>query len=134
MINVLLEPSLTPDKILPLVSVHIPDEDTSIALAAIRYTQHSLLEQREAAAGIPTTYYYDSAKPQANPLSERERHCETIADGLLSDQGWFVSHTISDARRNLDPDAPDGDVQISHDKRMLGTVCLDAKNGRTGRI
>ncbi len=104
MINVLLEPAppaLNSDKLLPLVSVCIPNEDTKIALAAIWYAQSVALEEREAAAGIPTTYY-DSENPNANPLSDLEWRYENIADRLFSAWGGMPSHTISDTYRELD--------------------------------
>ena len=121
MINVLLEPSPNEGEV-PLVLVHIPDEDTENALAAINYAQRAALREREAVAGMPTTYH-DSENPKANPLSECEVHYADISDQLFSNQGWFVSHTLSDSYRNLDADAPDG-VMVSYDRRKLGTLRL----------
>ncbi len=123
MINILLEPSPIPGEI-PLVLVNIPDEDTEVALRAIWYTQRSARESREAAIGIPTTYY-DSDDPAANPLSERERHYDNIANGLYTDQGWVLSHTISDSHRGPNPENFD-EVMVTYDHRRLGTICLQA--------
>lgn len=124
MINVLLERAPNSLRLPPTVSVYIPNEDTMPTLAAIEYAQSAALREREAAVGIPTTFY-DSKNPEANPLSDWEWRCENIADRLFSDQGGVQSHTISDTYRELDTDAPDG-VRVRHDPWMLGTACLQA--------
>ena len=122
MIDVLLEPSPNPGELLPLVTVHIPDQDVGTVLPTIDYVRHLALTTREDRVGIPTTYY-DSDNPTANPLSERELYYEDIAERLFSDRGGVIAHTLSDTYRDLDASAPDG-VQVLCNQRRLGTVCL----------
>lgn len=109
---------------LPLVSVNIPDEEAETALRILGYTQHAAREQREAAAGIPTTNHR-SENPDANPLSDSEWHLENVTSGLLADQGWVISHNFSD-RYHAPSVKPPHKVRESYDARRPGTTCLQA--------